>query len=152
MRTLLTETTPVEAFKIFKDFYDDCLISKLDEAMMYYISFSSKNREFSAKRLAEIMNENPTENYIEILTVVHLIRHDYLINEILQKENKRLYIIQLETKRAIENLTVFRLIEDDDLKISLKKAEEEWREKERNCLNTIATVRALKDLINRFYK
>nr|WP_297306371.1 hypothetical protein [uncultured Flavobacterium sp.] len=150
MKTLIKETTPVDAYKIFTEFHKENYVSKLDEAMMLFISFCSKHKTFSAKEASEIINELPTEDYIEILTISHYIRHNYLIDDLLQSENKRLYLIQIETRKAIEQRYALRLIDDDDLKISLDNAEREWRNREQNCVNRIATIRALKDLINKF--
>lgn len=150
MKTLLNTTKPVEAFVIFKEYYTENYVAKLDEAMMLYVNYCNKTKLFSAKEIDQAINENPTEDYIDILNIVHFIRHDYLIDDLLQRENKRLYIIQIETRKAIEQRYAIRLVDDEDLKISLDNAEREWRNKETSCLNTIATLRALKDLINKF--
>lgn len=152
MKTLIKKIKPAEAYVIFKEYYADNYVAKLDEAMMLYVDYCNENKLFSAKEVDHAINEKPTEDYIEILNIVHFIRHDYLIDEILQRENKMLFIIKIEVKKAIEQSYAVRLIDDEALKDSLYKAKSEWENREQNCLNRIATIRALKDLINKFQR
>ena len=84
MKTLLKETTPAEAYKMFTEtFPEEILPIMLDEAFVHFTNYSSSLGSKNIEEISVYANQKQTPEFLDALAVCHLFNSPKVLTDML---------------------------------------------------------------------
>ena len=144
MQTLLNYTSPLEAFEIFEQTFNEKNIGqKLDDATIHFFNTTNLLKTTDPKKIADYINESPNEYFLDILVICHLIRNPFVLVVLKQKAILFRNGIKNDLKRAqlqIEESAKYcdeNLLEASKHTFSIMNKELKKAELQVTCINSI---------------
>lgn len=101
MKTLLRETTPAEAFKMFTDtFPEEILPMMLDEAFVHFTNYSSSLRSKNIEEITVYANQKQTAEFLDALAICHLFNCPKVLTDMLATTKMSLAYHELVIKQT----------------------------------------------------
>jgi len=153
MKTLLKETTPKEAFKMFVlTFTKKELIKRLDDAFIHFTNYTSLLRTTCTETIAAFANQKCNEDILDVLAICHLCNQPTVLYGMLSDLRDSLQQHTNDLSRAKKQQEIMGDIFHNDLHYAYNETIKKHQQLYNSVKQDIYTVEAMLFLVNTFKK